>query len=84
MAWPRPPPSGEHHVVAILPIQSPGARCLKAQLETSEFGVRKGLLIEKVPTENMGNLVLKATLRKYRAEASFMSRKEGMRRARGN
>ena len=41
----------------------------------SEFGVRKVLLIKKVPTRKMGALIFKSILRKYRVLASFMSRK---------
>ena len=45
--------------------------------KTQEFGVRKGSLMEKAPTRNMGDLMVpQSTLRKYRAQISFTS-KEG-------
>lgn len=45
--------------------------------KTQNIRVRKDLLIEKAPTE-MGDLIFKCTLRKYRVQASFMSREEEM------
>lgn len=39
-----------------------------------ECGISKSLLIKKLPTEKMGDLILKFTLRKYRVQISFMSR----------
>ena len=51
----------------------------------SEFGVKKGLLIAKVPTKKMGDPVwLKSILRTYRVEASFTSGEGGMEGARGD
>ena len=51
----------------------------------SEFGVKKGLLIAKVPTKKMGDPVwLKSILRMYRVEASFTSGEGGMEGARGD
>ena len=47
----------------------------RPKLRTSGFGVRKGLLIKKVPAEKMGDLmVLKSILRKHRVQACFMSK----------
>ena len=47
----------------------------RPKLRTSGFGVRKGLLIKKVPAEKMGDLmVLKSILRKHRVQACSMSK----------
>lgn len=49
--------------------------CLKRpKLQTSVFGIRKGLLMEKAPTEKIGVLILlKWILRKYWVQASCSS-----------
>ena len=59
----------------LLLVQSSCPWCLKRlTLKTSVFGIRKGLLIEKAPTEKMGALILlKWILRKYRVQASCRS-----------
>lgn len=36
-----------------------------------QFGVKKGLLIEKSPTEKMGDLIFKFILRTVKVETSF-------------
>lgn len=55
-------------------VQSPCAQHLKM----SEFVVRKGLLVKKVPSEKMGVLILKSILRKYRVQA-FLCQGKGER-----
>ena len=44
----------------------------------SEFGLRKGLLMEKAPIKKLGDLILKSFLRKYRVQASFRAREGKM------
>ena len=56
----------------------------RLKLKTSEFGMRKGLLMEKAPTEKMGDLILKFIFGKYRVEVSFMPREGEMGGARGD
>ena len=66
-------------------VQSPCAQHFeKPNLKISEFGVRKGLLIEKMPNERTGALVFKSIFQKYRVQACFMPREGEMGGARDN
>lgn len=54
----------------------------KAKTQASEFGVRRGLLIEKVPTEKMGVLILKSIFGKYKSSGFFYVKRSAKGRAR--
>ena len=48
----------------------------KTNINTSEFGVRKGLLTEKAQLKKMEELILKSILRELKIQASYVSREE--------
>nr|KAF6474774.1 hypothetical protein HJG63_010931 [Rousettus aegyptiacus] len=64
---------------AFLPVQSLCVQCFeRPELKMSEFGVRKGLLIKKVPTEKMGDpLVPQIHLKKIQNSAFFYIKRDG-------